>query len=127
MTCRYLPDRDLPAREFRADLSDAVDRRRAGVSNVLALRVSFSSSMICSIKGLQAMRALRWAEASSLKGATGAATGAGTVLNSSGISKSLDSLRYRAVGNAVCVKVIEWIGQRIVEVESSTDNNLLTI
>lgn len=38
--------------------------------------------------------------------------------DSSGISKGLDSRRYRAVGNAVCVKVIEWIGYRINLVEN---------
>lgn len=30
------------------------------------------------------------------------------------ISRELDSNRYRAVGNAVCVPVIEWIGKRII-------------
>ena len=29
-------------------------------------------------------------------------------------SRELDSNRYRAVGNAVCVPVVEWIGRRIV-------------
>lgn len=30
------------------------------------------------------------------------------------VSRELDSNRYRAVGNAVCVPVVEWIGRRIV-------------
>lgn len=30
-----------------------------------------------------------------------------------GVSKKLDGNRYRAIGNAVCVPVIEWIGTRI--------------
>lgn len=34
------------------------------------------------------------------------------------VSKTLDGSRYRALGNAVNVSVIEWIGKRIVEVES---------
>jgi DNA (cytosine-5)-methyltransferase 1 len=29
----------------------------------------------------------------------------------------LDSRRYRAVGNAVAVPIIEWIGKRIVQVD----------
>jgi len=39
------------------------------------------------------------------------------VRTSSGISKGLDGNRYRAVGNAVCVPVIRWIGSRIVEID----------
>lgn len=31
-----------------------------------------------------------------------------------GLSRGLDGDRYRAIGNAVCVPVIEWIGKRIV-------------
>ena len=31
-----------------------------------------------------------------------------------GVSRGLDGDRYRAVGNAVCVPVIEWIGRRII-------------
>ena len=31
-----------------------------------------------------------------------------------GVSRGLDGDRYRAIGNAVCVPVIEWIGKRIV-------------
>lgn len=34
-----------------------------------------------------------------------------------GFSSSVDSNRYRAIGNAVCVPVIEWIGRRIVEMD----------
>lgn len=32
----------------------------------------------------------------------------------SGVSKKLDSRRYRAVGNAVCVNIVEWVGKRII-------------
>ncbi|MBE5851304.1 MAG: DNA cytosine methyltransferase [Lachnospiraceae bacterium] len=32
-------------------------------------------------------------------------------------SGGLDGDRYRAIGNAVCVPVIEWIGKRIIEVD----------
>ncbi|WP_312635051.1 DNA (cytosine-5-)-methyltransferase [Oscillibacter sp.] len=39
------------------------------------------------------------------------------VRTSTGISKGLDGNRYRAVGNAVCVPVIRWIGSRIVEID----------
>ena len=39
------------------------------------------------------------------------------VRNSSGFSEGLDSNRWRAIGNAVCVPVIEWIGRRIIEVD----------
>lgn len=34
-----------------------------------------------------------------------------------GISKTLDGNRYRAIGNAVCVPVIHWIGARITEMD----------
>ncbi len=40
------------------------------------------------------------------------------VRETSGLSKGLDSNRYRAIGNAVNVQVIEWIGRRIMEVEN---------
>lgn len=36
---------------------------------------------------------------------------------STGVSKGMDGNRYRAIGNAVCVPVIRWIGTRIVEVD----------
>ena len=36
---------------------------------------------------------------------------------SSGLPRGLDGDRFRAIGNAVCVPVIEWIGMRIVEVD----------
>jgi len=36
----------------------------------------------------------------------------------SGLSDRMDSARYRAVGNAVCVSVATWIGKRIMRVES---------
>ena len=35
----------------------------------------------------------------------------------SGVSKGLDGNRWRAIGNAVCVPVIEWIASRIVQVD----------
>ncbi|MBL5901700.1 DNA (cytosine-5-)-methyltransferase [Lelliottia amnigena] len=35
-----------------------------------------------------------------------------------GVSEKLDSRRFRAVGNAVAVPIIEWIGKRIIEVDS---------
>lgn len=37
-----------------------------------------------------------------------------------GVSERVDSRRYRAAGNAVCVKVVEWIGNRIVNVEKAS-------
>ena len=40
-----------------------------------------------------------------------------------GISPGLDGNRYRAVGNAVAVKVIEWIGRRIVNAEKNLIND----
>ncbi len=40
------------------------------------------------------------------------------VRKASRISKGLDSHRYRAIGNAVAVPIIEWIGRRIVELET---------
>lgn len=39
------------------------------------------------------------------------------VRETSRISAGLDGNRFRAIGNAVCVPVIEWIGKRIVEVD----------
>jgi DNA (cytosine-5)-methyltransferase 1 len=36
---------------------------------------------------------------------------------SSGLSKGLDGNRWRAIGNAVCVPVIEWIASRIVKLD----------
>ena len=36
------------------------------------------------------------------------------IRKASRISEELDSNRYRAVGNAVCVPIIEWLGRRIV-------------
>jgi DNA (cytosine-5)-methyltransferase 1 len=38
------------------------------------------------------------------------------VRKTSGIPKQLDSNRYRALGNAVAVPIVEWIGKRIIEV-----------
>lgn len=34
-----------------------------------------------------------------------------------GVSKRMDGSRYRAIGNAVCVPVIQWIGKRIIEAD----------
>jgi len=38
------------------------------------------------------------------------------IRDSSGISGGMDSNRFRALGNAVCVHVVEWIAKRIKEV-----------
>lgn len=35
----------------------------------------------------------------------------------SGLSGRVDGSRYRAIGNAVCVPVIKWIGKRIIEAD----------
>ncbi|NOS87829.1 MAG: DNA (cytosine-5-)-methyltransferase [Methylococcaceae bacterium] len=40
------------------------------------------------------------------------------VRDSSGFSERLDGNRYRAVGNAVCVHVARWLGERIVLVDA---------
>lgn len=40
------------------------------------------------------------------------------VRETSGVSSGLDSNRWRALGNAVCVNVIEWIAKRIVSVDN---------
>jgi DNA (cytosine-5)-methyltransferase 1 len=42
------------------------------------------------------------------------------VRDSSGVSKGLDGNRYRAIGNAVCVNVIEWLAGRIVIEEAAS-------
>lgn len=39
------------------------------------------------------------------------------IRNATGLSGGLDSNRWRALGNAVAVPVIEWIGKRIMEVD----------
>lgn len=39
------------------------------------------------------------------------------VRDSAGVSKTVDSNRWRAIGNAVCVPVITWIAKRITEVD----------
>jgi DNA (cytosine-5)-methyltransferase 1 len=39
------------------------------------------------------------------------------VRKTAGISNGLDSNRLRAIGNAVCVPIIEWIGSRIACLE----------
>lgn len=36
------------------------------------------------------------------------------VRKTSGISRGLDGNRHRAIGNAVCVNIVEWIGNRLV-------------
>lgn len=40
------------------------------------------------------------------------------IRETTGLPGGLDSNRYRALGNAVCVPVVEWIGRRIMAVES---------
>lgn len=40
-----------------------------------------------------------------------------------GFPGQLDSARWRALGNAVCVPVIEWIAKRIVEVDNKYENH----
>lgn len=40
------------------------------------------------------------------------------VRNPSGVSEKLDSRRFRAIGNAVSVPIVEWIGKRIIAVDS---------
>jgi len=40
------------------------------------------------------------------------------VRDASGLSERLDGNRYRAVGNAVCVHVARWLGERIVAVDA---------
>jgi DNA (cytosine-5)-methyltransferase 1 len=37
------------------------------------------------------------------------------VRKTTGLSGRLDSRRYRAVGNAVCVNIVEWVGKRIIQ------------
>lgn len=38
--------------------------------------------------------------------------------DATGLPKGMDSARYRALGNAVPVPVVEWIGRRIIEIET---------
>lgn len=40
------------------------------------------------------------------------------VRETSGLPGQLDSARWRALGNAVCVPVIEWLARRIIEVDA---------
>ena len=51
------------------------------------------------------------------------------VREASRVSQALDGNRYRAVGNAVCVHIIKWIGERIIEVDkdwtASNSNNII--
>ena len=44
-------------------------------------------------------------------------TNAFRVRKSSRISRTLDGNRYRAIGNSVCVHIVKWIGQRIMQVD----------
>ena len=39
------------------------------------------------------------------------------VRKSTRISKGMDGSRYRSIGNAVCIPVIRWIGERMIEVD----------
>ena len=43
------------------------------------------------------------------------------VRNSPGLSRELDSRRVRALGNAVCVKVVRWIAEGILAVDNETN------
>lgn len=45
---------------------------------------------------------------------------------STGISRELDSNRFRAVGNAVAVPIVEWLGKRIVLVDQQVLNEALS-
>jgi DNA (cytosine-5)-methyltransferase 1 len=46
------------------------------------------------------------------------------VRDTSGVSSGVDSNRYRAVGNAVCVHVVEWIGRRLLAVDAEWQTSL---
>lgn len=39
-----------------------------------------------------------------------------------GVSEGLDGNRHRSIGNAVCVHVVRWIGERIIEVDRKWSN-----
>jgi DNA (cytosine-5)-methyltransferase 1 len=41
------------------------------------------------------------------------------VRKATGLPKGLDGNRYRAIGNAVNVSVVEWLGKRIIKVHNS--------
>lgn len=45
------------------------------------------------------------------------ANGSFRVREPSRLPEGLDGNRYRAIGNAVCVPIVEWIGKRIIQVE----------
>lgn len=49
------------------------------------------------------------------------------VRNDAGLSEGLDSNRYRAVGNAVCVHIVEWIGKRIALVDATWSKSLQSV
>lgn len=42
------------------------------------------------------------------------------IRKTSGISTGVDRNRYAAIGNAVCVPVVKWIGERILQAEQSS-------
>lgn len=44
------------------------------------------------------------------------------IRNTSGISKRMDGSRYRAIGNAVCVHVVQWIAERLLAVSQKKIN-----
>ena len=46
------------------------------------------------------------------------------VRDTTGVSSGVDSHRYRAVGNAVCVHVVEWIGRRLLAVDEEWQASL---
>ena len=46
------------------------------------------------------------------------------VRDASGVSAGVDGNRYRAVGNAVCVHVVEWIGRRLLAVDAEWQASL---
>ena len=50
------------------------------------------------------------------------ATSSFGVRNASGLPQGVDGNRYRAVGNAVCVHIVKWIGERILKVEAEANS-----
>ncbi len=49
------------------------------------------------------------------------------IRDATGLSRGVDSSRFRAVGNAVAVPVIEWIGKRIMQVEAEASQYQTTL
>lgn len=45
------------------------------------------------------------------------------IRETTGVSRGLDGSRYRAIGNAVAVPIIEWIGKRILEIDKTWNQN----